>query len=88
MNNGVSVLYRYDTRIISEWFPLFYLFSWINSDGCESSFLFSAQGTSLELQGRERQLRGRLEGLGRLMSLLAAKVAEALGRYEAAQVRQ
>ena len=46
----------------------------------------SVQGNSLELQGRERQLRGRLEGLGRLMSLLAAKVAEALGRYEAAQV--
>ena len=39
-----------------------------------------------ELQSKEHQLRNRLEGLGRLMSLLATKVAEALRRYEVAQV--
>ena len=44
------------------------------------------QARVLELQAKEQQLRGRLEALGRLISLLASKVSEALGRYEAAQV--
>ena len=48
---------------------------------------FSPQAQVNELKSKEQQFRNRLEGLGRLMSLLATKVAEALRRYELAQVR-